>query len=72
LEKDVRGLGRATIPVWDRHTSLPWQPPLFVGALGASSYTFAEATRDQQMESWLSAPRRLLPVSPRLTATIRI
>src|SRR2546427_745792 len=45
----------ATIPVWDRHTGIPWQSPLFVAALGASSYTFAEATRDQQMESWLRA-----------------
>src|SRR5258707_6060396 len=45
----------ATIPVWDRHTGLPWQSPLFVATLGASSYTWAEATRDQQMESWLRA-----------------
>ena len=28
---------------------------LFVAALGASSYTWAEATRDQQMEAWLKA-----------------
>jgi transposase len=28
---------------------------LFVAALGASSYTWAEATRDQQMEAWLRA-----------------
>src|SRR5437667_3398723 len=45
----------ATIPVWDRHTGLPWPAPLFVAALGASSYTWAEASRDQQMESWLRA-----------------
>jgi transposase len=43
----------ATIPVYDRHTGLAWQAPLFVAALGASSYTWAEATRDQQMEAWL-------------------
>lgn len=43
----------ATIPVFDRHTGVPWQAPLFVAAHGASSYTFAEATADQQMESWL-------------------
>ena len=30
----------ATIPVHDRHTGLPWQSPLFVAALGASSYTY--------------------------------
>ena len=45
----------ATIPVYDRHTGLPWQSALFVAALGASSYTWADATRDQQMESWLRA-----------------
>jgi transposase len=43
----------ATIPVYDRHTGEVWQAPLFVAALGASSYTWAEATRDQQMEAWL-------------------
>ena len=45
----------ATIPVYDRLTGQPWPAPLFVAALGASSYTWAEATRDQQMESWLRA-----------------
>ena len=29
----------ATIPVYDRHTGQAWQAPLFVAALGASSYT---------------------------------
>jgi transposase len=29
----------ATIPVYDRHTGHPWPSPLFVAALGASSYT---------------------------------
>ena len=45
----------ATIPIQDRHTGQVWQAPLFVAALGASSYTYAEAFRDQQMESWLRA-----------------
>jgi len=43
----------ATIPVYDPHTGGVWQASLFVAALGASSYTWAEATRDQQMEAWL-------------------
>ena len=43
----------ATIPIYDRHTGEAWQAPLFVATLGASSYTFAACTRDQQMESWL-------------------
>jgi transposase len=45
----------ATIPVHDRLTGRVWQAPLFVAALGASSYTYAEATCDQQMEAWLGA-----------------
>jgi transposase len=45
----------ATIPVYDRAGGAVWQAPLFVAALGASSYTWAEATRDQQMDSWLRA-----------------
>jgi transposase len=44
-----------TIPVYDRHTGIAWLAPFFVAALGASSYTWAEATRDQQMEAWLRA-----------------
>src|SRR6185369_13201004 len=43
----------ATIPVYDTSTGEVWPAALFVAALGASSYTWAEATRDQQMESWL-------------------
>src|SRR5580658_2257741 len=34
---------------------LVWQASLFVAVLGASSYTYAEATCDQQMESWIQA-----------------
>ena len=45
----------ATIPVYDRHTGVAWRAPLFVATLGASSYTWSEATRDQQMDSWLGA-----------------
>src|SRR5579859_3237742 len=45
----------ATIPVHDRLTGRVWRAPLFVAVLGASSYTYAEATRDQQMEAWLQA-----------------
>ena len=45
----------ATLPIYDRDTGNVWQAALFVAALGASSYTWAEVTRDQQMESWLLA-----------------
>lgn len=45
----------ATIPIHDPATGAVWPAPLFVAALGASSYTYAEATRDQQLASWLQA-----------------
>jgi transposase len=48
----------ATIPIHDRITGTVSQAPLFVATLGASSYTYAEATRDQQMPSWLRAHAR--------------
>jgi len=42
----------ATIPVYDATTGQAWPATLFVSVLGASSYTYAEATRDQQLEAW--------------------
>jgi len=45
----------ATIPIHDRSTGEVRQASLFVAVAGASSYTYAEATRDQQMESWIQA-----------------
>jgi transposase len=45
----------STIPIHDRASGAVRQASLFVAALGASSYTWAEATTDQQMESWLRA-----------------
>ena len=32
---------------------------LFVATLGASSYTYAEATEDQSLESWVLAHERM-------------
>ena len=43
----------ATIPVHDRGTGQVGPAQLFVAVLGASSYTYAEAARDQQMEAWI-------------------
>jgi len=45
----------ATIPVYDATTGEPWQASLFVAVLGASSYTYAQATHDQQLETWIQA-----------------
>ena len=44
-----------TMPIHDRHTGAVGRASLFVVVLGASSYTYAEATRDQQMEAWIQA-----------------
>jgi transposase len=45
----------ATLPVYDAATGEARPACLFVAVLGASSYTYAEATRDQQLESWIRA-----------------
>jgi len=41
----------ATIPVYDATTGQAWPASLFVSVLGASSYAYAEATRDQQLQT---------------------
>jgi transposase len=43
----------ATIPVYDASSGQAWPASLFVSVLGASSYAYAEATRDQQLQSWI-------------------
>src|SRR2546426_781205 len=56
LEAKLFGDGAgATIPVYDATSGEAWPVSLFVSVLGASSYTYAEATRDQQMEAWIQA-----------------
>jgi len=42
----------STIPLLDRETGQRHDASLFLAVLGASSYTYAEATANQQMESW--------------------
>jgi transposase len=56
-EKGFVDWAGATIPVHDPVTGHVWPAPLFVMVLGASSYTYAEATGDQQLTAWLSAHR---------------
>ncbi len=43
------------VPIIDRVTGEVWWAELFVGALGASSYTFACAQASQQLPCWLQA-----------------
>lgn len=45
----------ATIPLHDPATGQARLAQLFVAVLGASNYTYAEATEDQQMASWIGA-----------------
>ena len=47
-----------TIPIYSRTDESVRQAHLFVAVLGASSYTYAEATSDEQMINWLSAHMR--------------
>lgn len=44
-----------TVPVIDRHSGEVRQVQVFVAVLGASSYTFAEATESQQLPDWLGS-----------------
>jgi transposase len=54
-EKGFVDWAGATIPVHDPVTGEVWAASLFVMVLGASSYTYAEATQDQQLSAWISA-----------------
>jgi transposase len=49
----------ATLPIHHRDGSVT-QAPLFVSALGVSSYTYAEAVTDQQMANWLKVQMNAL------------
>jgi transposase len=45
----------ATVPVEDPHSGEVRQAQIFVAVLGASSYTYAEATWTQQLPDWLGS-----------------
>jgi transposase len=75
-EKGFVDWAGATIPVQDPVSGEIWPAALFVMVLGASSYTYVEATRDHQLTAWLSShmhafeyfggvPRLLVPDNPR-------
>jgi transposase len=49
---DYAGL---TVPVTERDRGLVWEAQIFVAALGASNYTYAEATRDQTLPNWIGS-----------------
>lgn len=49
-----------TVPVLDRHTGELRPAQVFVAVLGASSYTYAEATWSQSLPDWLGSHSRAL------------
>ncbi len=44
-----------TVDIIDRHTGKISSAQIFVAVLGASNYTYAEATASQQLEDWIGA-----------------
>lgn len=58
-----------TMPVTDRDTGEICQAQIFVGVMGASNYTFAEATWSQTLPDWIGSHVRMLEhfgVSPEI------
>ena len=53
-----------TIPIYNPRGGAVQQAHLFVAVLGASSYTYAEATIDEQLASWIGAHVRATLVPP--------
>jgi transposase len=49
-----------TVPITDPETGEVWQAQVFVSVLGASGYLYVEATRSQDLASWLGAHARAL------------
>lgn len=49
-----------TVPITDRHTGEQREAQVFIGVLGCSNYTFAEATWSQQRPDWLGSHVRML------------
>jgi transposase len=46
----------ATVPIHNAETGEVWQAAIFVAVLGASSYTYAEASLTQGLAHWIGAP----------------
>jgi transposase len=49
-----------TVPIVDRHTGELREAQVFVSVLGASSYTYAEATHTQSLPDWIASHQRAL------------
>jgi transposase len=59
-EKTFVDFSGKRLHIVDRHTGEELPVELFVGVLGASSFTYAEATRTQQLEEWIGVHTRML------------
>lgn len=44
-----------TIPIYNQHGGPELRASLFVAVLGASNYTYAEATENQKLENWIGS-----------------
>ena len=49
-----------SILITDPHTGVKYEAQVFVATMGASNYTYVEATRSQALEDWLGSHRRAL------------
>ena len=49
-----------TVPIVNRHTGEVREAQVFVSVLGASSYTYAEATYTQSLPDWIASHQRAL------------
>ena len=61
----------AKVEVDDAETGRTRQAQVFVAVLGASSYTYAEASWSQELGSWIDSHVRGLPVLPGLPRGVR-
>jgi len=48
-----------TVPIVDPHTGEVQQAQIFIGVLGASNYTYAEAQESQELSNWIAAHVRM-------------
>ena len=69
-----------TVPIYGVHGEESFRAQLFIGALGASGYAYAEATRTQTLPDWLAshvralefygaAPTIIVPDNPKVGVT---
>lgn len=59
-----------TVPIIDRYAGSAHDAQIFVAVLGASSYTFAEATLTQSLSDWLGSHQRAFNFFGGVTETV--